>query len=81
MSATPEKMIALYSAKADAQFGHTIYERENGERVACTCIVLPDTPEDFYQWPDKENLGEVVRFVGESLLHREQRERLIRVVR
>lgn len=58
------RYVALYSKKADEQFGHVVWERASGERVVCTAVVPVGVPHDFYKWPDKEDRGEVVRWVA-----------------
>ena len=66
---TDAKMFGIYSAEADARFGHVIYSTPDGGTVRCTCIHSePDW--DGYTWADKQPVGEVVEMVGASEKHR-----------
>lgn len=58
---------ALYSAKADEQFGHSIWADQNGKHVKVTCV-LDDLLEGYfrYGWDDKVFVGQVVRFVNSN---------------
>ena len=52
-----------YSEQADKEFGHSIYIRENGERVKVTNASRNFEFGINYLWPDKVYLGTAVRCV------------------
>lgn len=69
-------LYATYSTQAVTQNGsYFIYRRADGSEVAVTNVSQqPNSSE--YHWPDKEDRGEVERFVREVITDRSRWEQL-----
>jgi hypothetical protein len=66
----PTPFYCFYSAKALADSPHlvkvTYWQDKHGKTLGCTAVYR-DPDGDAYRWPDKVNLGQVVKFIRSAV--------------
>ena len=58
-------LFGFYSQTAEKQFGSVVYQTPDGTFVRVTAVYDDPTGSD-YKWPDKQMVGEVIKFIGGS---------------